>query len=76
MLQARDNGAHPGGGKSLPGNIEAAQVTAARISIPAYSASDRNMLEIVSNSHLVCQLLRCGTECGMPGGRDTNQNSL
>lgn len=54
MLQARDNGAHTVGGKSLPGNIEAEQVTEGRISTPAYSASDRNMLEVVSNSHLVC----------------------
>lgn len=60
MLQARDNGALTVGGKSLPGNIEVEQVTEGRISTPAYSASDRNMLEVVSNSHLVCQLLRCG----------------
>lgn len=62
MLQARDNGAHTAGGESLPGSTEADQVTEARTSIPARSASDRNMLEIVSNSRLVCKLLRCGTQ--------------
>lgn len=41
-----------------------------RTSIPASSASDKNVLEIVANPHLACQLLRCGTQSGMPEGRE------